>query len=263
MQIIGVGVVGEAQAYLASHLGHDVVGFDPARSTSLYARMMPDIERDVDLTFICTPELAVEGVVEKLVERSVKGLYVVRSSIPPGTTQRLTQKFAVHLCHNPEFLREATAFDDVIHPNFLVIGQCCPEHGAILSQFYLSSKCPVLITQPAVSEIVKLTINSYLATLISFWNEIHEFACQVGINTSEVAEIARFDPRVSGYGTEFFGIPFGGKCLPKDISQLINSCEQSGINPELLQAVRDSNRKLPAISARTFSPVHQKLEVRR
>jgi nucleotide sugar dehydrogenase len=244
IQIIGVGIIGEAQAYLASKLGHEVLGVDSAKSTSLYARMVKNIEKDVDITFICTPESAAEGVVEELVHQNVKGLYVIRSSVPPMTTQRLMEKYGVHLCHNPEFLRVKTAFDDIIHPNFVLIGQCCPEHGDILKKFYLSTEHPVLVTEPTISETVKITLNSYLATLVAFWNEIDELTGSMGVNTEEVARIARFDPRVSSYGTEFFGVPFGGTCLPKDIKQLIQACLQGGVSPQLLEAVRDSNQAI-------------------
>ena len=249
IQIIGVGIIGEAQAFLASQLGHEVLGFDSAKPTSQYARMVKHIEKDVDITFICTPEAAVEEVVGELVRQELKGLYVIRSSVPPKTTQRLMEKYGVHLCHNPEFLRVKTAFDDIIHPHFVLIGQCCPEHGDILRKFYLSAEHPVLITQPIISETVKLTLNSYLATLIAFWNEINELTSSMGVDTKEVARIARSDPRVSVYGTEFFGVAFGGTCLPKDIKQLIQACLQGGINPLLLEAVRDSNNELKIVSA--------------
>jgi len=244
IQIIGVGIIGEAQAYLASKLGHEVLGVDPAKSTSPYARMVKHIEKVVDITFICTPESAAEGVVKELVQQKVKGLYVIRSTVPPKTTQRLMEKYGVHLCHNPEFLRVKTAFDDIIHPYFVLIGQCCPEHGDILRKFYASAEHPVVITEPTISETVKITLNSYLATLIAFWNEIDELTISMGVNTKEVASIARFDPRVSSYGTEFFGVAFGGTCLPKDIKQLIKACLQGGVSPQLLEAVRDSNEAL-------------------
>lgn len=94
------------------------------------------------------------------------------------------------------------------------------------------------------SEIVKLAMNSYLATLISFWNETDKLASAVGVSSEEVAKIARYDPRVSAYGTDFFGSPFGGKCLPKNLDQFIQFGHQVGVNPTLLEAVRDFNRRL-------------------
>lgn len=247
VQIIGVGIVGEAQAYLASKLGHEVSGLDPAKTTSPYADMVKQIKKDVDITFICTPESATEKVVEDLVHENVSGLYVIKSSVPPGTTRHLIDKYGVHLCHNPEFLRETTSFDDAIHPNFVLVGQCCQEHGNILKDFYASLGCPLLITVPTISETVKVTLNSYLATLITFWNEINEFTSLIGISTEDIARIARYDPRVSSYGTGFFGVPFGGKCLPKDINQLIESYYRAGISPQILEAVRDFNGKMNSV----------------
>lgn len=248
IQVIGVGVVGEARAYLAMQLGHEVLGFDPGKSASPYARIVQDLEKDVDITFICTPETAADSVVDKLVQEKVRGLYVLESTVQPGTTQNLMTKYAAHICNNPEFLREKSPLEDVMHPNFTVIGQCCYEHGNILRNFYLPLGRPIIITKPTTSETVKLTINVYLATLISFWNEMDKLTSALGLSTDEVARIAKLSPRVSAYGTEFFGSPFGGKCLPKDLNQTIESFHQAGINPELFEAIRDFNGKLHADS---------------
>jgi nucleotide sugar dehydrogenase len=241
IQVVGMGVVGTAQAYLVSHLGHDVVGVDRNRTTSEIARMAREAEKDVDLTFICTQEAFVEDVVNDLVQKKVRTPYVIKSTVPSGTTRRVSEKFGIHICHNPEFLRENTAMDDVTHPHVVVIGQCCAEHGNLLKSLYSPLGCPVIITHPTVSETVKLTLNSYLATLISFWNEVNEISNALGISTAEVAQIVKQNPRVSSYGTEFFGSPFGGKCLPKDLNQLIAVGIQAGVKPELLEAIRDFN----------------------
>jgi UDPglucose 6-dehydrogenase len=244
IQVVGVGVVGSAQCYLLSQLGHEVLGFDHHRSSFEYARMAKELEKDVDITFICTPEATVPGVIEDLMAKNVKGLIVIKSTVPPGTTKMMMDKYNIHICHNPEFLREKTAFEDVLHPSQVVIGQCCREHAGLLQKLYSPLKCPLVITQPNVSETVKITLNSYLATLISFWNEINEFAIGFGISTKEVADIVKLNPRVSTYGTEFFGAPFGGKCLPKDLDQLIIASHKAGITPQLLEAIRDYNRTI-------------------
>jgi UDPglucose 6-dehydrogenase len=188
----------------------------------------------------------VPGVIEDLVARKVRGLYVIKSTVPPGTTQGLMDKYHIHICHNPEFLRENSSFEDVLNPTSIVIGQCCQEHAAILQQLYAPLKCPIILTRPTVSETVKVTLNSYLATLISFWNQIDEISRALGIDTHEVARICNFNPRVSAYGTEFFGSAFGGKCLPKDLDQLINTGHQAGIKSQLLEAIKVYNRTLHA-----------------
>ncbi len=244
VQIVGVGVVGGAQAYLASKLGHEVLGVDRGRPTSEYARMVPEMERDVDVTFICTQEAYVPGVVADLVERQVKGLYVIKSTVPPGTTRSLMEKYRIHICHNPEFLVEKIALESITHPSMVAIGQCCAAHSEILKKFYAPLGCPVVVSQPTVTETVKLTLNSYLSTLISFWNQIDKIAKTVGVSTKEVADIVKLNPQVSGYGTEFFGSPFGGKCLPKDLDQIIEASHKTGADSFLFEAMRDFNKRV-------------------
>jgi nucleotide sugar dehydrogenase len=242
VQIIGVGAVGSAQAYLCSQLGHEVIGVDPSRASFDYARITRTPEKDVDLTFVCTPEAFVPSVVADLVEKNVKGLFVIKSTVPSGTTVNLMKKHNIHICHNPEFLREDTSFYDITHPNAAVVGQCCAEHGEILNNFYKVLRCPVIMSRPTVTETVKLTLNCYLSTLISFWNEINKISGTLGINTREVADIVKADRRVSDYGTRFFGSPFGGKCLPKDLDQLIKVYQNLGADSSMLEAIRAFNK---------------------
>ena len=246
IQIVGVGVVGTAQAYLASYLGHEVSGYDPRKTSSPYAKIYPDLQTDVDITFLCPPEALIESSIENLARKKVKGVYVIKSTVPSKTAVTLSQKFGVHITHNPEFLREDIALEDIIHPQVVVIGECCGDHGAVLKKFYQPLGCPIIVTQPTVSETVKLTLNSYLATLITFWNQIDRLSKALGISTEEVARIAKHNPRVSAYGTEFFGSPFGGKCLPKDLEQTIQVCEGAGFHPHFFEAVREFNRNINA-----------------
>lgn len=244
IQIIGVGIVGGAQAYLASKMGHEVLGVDRSRPTTEYARMVKEPETDVDLTFICTQEGVVPGVVAELVSRKVQGLIVIKSTVPSGTTVSLMDKHGIHICHNPEFLIEKVALETVSNPAMVAIGQCCETHSTILKEFYSPLGCPVVVSLPTVTETVKLTFNSYLATLISFWNQVDKVTHALGLDTAEVARIVKLNPRVSPYGTEFFGEPFGGKCLPKDLGQFIQISHQVGADGSLLEAVRDFNKTI-------------------
>jgi nucleotide sugar dehydrogenase len=244
IQVIGVGVVGSSQAFLLTRLGHEVLGYDHHRTSFEYATMISEIVPEVDITFICVPENNVPDVLRDLVAKKVNGLYVIKSTVPSGTSMALMEKYHIHICHNPEFLRENAAFEDVLHPSSVVIGQCCPEHGAMLQKLYSQLNCPISVTTPTTSETLKLTLNSYLATLISFWNQINEIALKLNINVKDVAALACLNPRVSKYGTEFFGSPFGGKCLPKDLDQLINVGLKANLKPAFLEAVRDFNRTI-------------------
>jgi nucleotide sugar dehydrogenase len=244
VQIIGVGVVGTAQAYLATQLGHEVIGVDRSKTTSNYATIVREFAADVDVTFVCTQEASVPGVITSLIEKKVKGLYVIKSTVPCGTTRRLMGEYNIHICHNPEFLREKSVLADILHPRMVVIGQCCAEHGNILREYYRRLGAPIMTSNPTTTETVKLTLNSYLSTLITFWNEINRLSSALGASTEEVASIVKLDQRVSAYGTEFFGMPFSGKCLPKDMDQLISVFHQAGVDPSVFEAMREFNKSL-------------------
>jgi nucleotide sugar dehydrogenase len=248
IQVIGLGVVGQAQAYLMKKLGFEVCGYDVNPVSSPYLRGVEITEtyaKDVDLTFICSPEKTVPGILRNLVQEKVPNHYVIKSTVPTGTTSRLMREFGVHISHNPEFLREKTSVEDVVNQSFVIVGQCCPDHGDLLSEVYASMGARIIRTRPEVSEMSKLTINNYLATLITFWNEIDKVCARFNLDTKDVANLVRNDPRISEYGTSFFGQPFGGKCLPKDLNQTLALCNSLGIRLKLFETMKTVNDELP------------------
>jgi nucleotide sugar dehydrogenase len=239
INVIGYGTVGKAQAFLLRRLGHEVFIFDPY----LFPEMQCP-EKHVDLTFICPPEHAVDEAVQNLISNHVEGLYVIKSTVSVGRTEELMKKYGVHIAHNPEFLREQRANEDVVNPDRIIIGQCCKEHAKKLVSLYAPMQKPIFITEPKISEAVKLLSNSYLAMLITFWNEANELAGKLGVKITEVAELVRADHRVSTYGTSKFGEPFAGKCLPSNIDQLISVFHNQGLNPLLFEAVKKFNQRM-------------------
>ena len=247
--IIGLGTVGNATAYLFHLSGYYVVGYDiDPKKTSPYiderAETIEDVGYTCHITFIATPEHTIEEVIKELVNTAT--IPVIRSSTIPGTTKTLTQKYSKHICHNPEFLREATALQDILNPDRIIIGACCANHAQLLKAIYrdIHPKTPIYVTNPTTSELVKLVNNAYLATLISFWNEVAEITEKLNVDTHEVAHLVGLDKRVSPYGKTFFKKPYGGKCLPKDLNHLIDLCHKLNINPAIFEAVRKINRKL-------------------
>jgi nucleotide sugar dehydrogenase len=239
INIIGCGTVGKAQALLLKKLKHEVSLFDPCLFPAVKC---PD--KDVDISFICTPEQVVGEAVQNLARNHVDGLYVIKSSISVGTTEELIKKYGVHISHNPEFLRENYANEDVVNPDRIIIGRCCKEHGEKLVSLYEPMNKPIFVTDPTTSETVKLLSNSYLAMLITFWNEANELAEKLGLNIHEVAELVRADHRVAAYGTSKFGEPFEGKCLPANLNQVIAAFHNSGLNPLLFEAIKKYNQRL-------------------
>lgn len=242
VQIIGLGIVGTAQAYLTSNMGsHEIIGKDPFIEKHEYCKVVNSYE-DSDITFICTSELIVDGIIKELTK--CKGLIVIKSTVPIGTTRYLSEKYNIHICHNPEFLREESHLKDVMNPNMTLIGECCKEHGDILEKFYTTTKKPVLRTNTNCSEACKLFLNAYLSVLITYWNEINELCEKLGIDTKIISGTLCNDPRISNYGRNFFGKAYGGKCLPKDINHLIENFKAQGLNPKLFEACEQYNEKL-------------------
>lgn len=244
VQIIGLGIVGTAQACLCQKLKHEIIGYDVALNNHPYCETNNCIIGDVDMTFICTPESAVESVIESLVNIGNTGIIVVKSTVPIGTIEQLSKKFGAHICHNPEFLREQYHLEEVLSPNMTVIGECCKEHGDILEAFYMPINKPIVRGNSKTSELVKLAINAHLSTLITFWNEINELCHELGLETKNISDIICRDPRISNYGCDFFGKPYAGKCLPKDMMHLISGFRGQGLNPKLFEACEGFNERI-------------------
>lgn len=243
VQIVGLGIVGTAQAYLSKKLGHDVTGYDLKVKSHPYCDVNDGV-RYADITFICTPETVAEDVVRSLVDIGHKGVIVIKSTTSVRTTERISKKFGVHICHNPEFLREQYYLEEIIDPNATVIGECCQEHGDLLESFYRPIGKPIVRVGTITSELVKLTTNAYLSTLITFWNEINELCQKLNLDPKTVSDIISRDPRISVYGHKFFGEPYGGKCLPKDTRHLISNFRSCELNPKLFEACETFNEEL-------------------
>ncbi len=247
VQIIGLGTVGEAQAHVFRKLGYDVYGYDPLLKEApiediTFSATKPFVE--CDITFICTMENKVENVVKNLKASRYMGLIVIKSSVVPKTTKTLMAKYGLHICHNPEFIRQRTSFQDALTPDRIVIGQCCEKHGKQLEMLYRPLSDQIIIVDPTTSETAKLLGNSYLALMISFWNQAHQLAQALGISTSDLAKIVTADKRISKHGTKWFGERFDGKCLPKDLEHLIKAFKAEGIKPTILDATRQINDAL-------------------
>lgn len=244
IQIIGTGIVGEATACMAQNLGHEVYGYDIRDNHSQY--YTTKLIEDPDIVFICVNETAVPEVVKGLQQTQIGGLYVVRSSTKPGTVSWLSETYGIHICHNPEFLREATYLTDAIKPPFVLVGYCCARHLELILDFYkeLDRGIKRLGVATQLSEASKLFLNNYLACLVTFWCEVKNICDRVGLDASRIATIISNDPRVSKYGFSPIGEVFSGKCLPKDLRQMIKFCLERDITPEFLEAIEKYNSNL-------------------
>jgi UDPglucose 6-dehydrogenase len=189
-------------------------------------------ENAADLTYV---DAAIDGLIPHL---SDGDLVVGKSTVPVGTAERLAQRVTAaskaQLAWNPEFLREGFAVKDTISPDRLVYGLPPGEAGerakAQLDEVYaaaLANDTPVVATDYATAELVKVAANAFLATKISFINAMAEIAEVTGADVSQLADAIGYDARI---GRRFLnaGVGFGGGCLPKDIRAFTARAEELG-----------------------------------
>ena len=172
----------------------------------------------------------------------------MKSTIPPGSTDRINQSTTLDVCFSPEFLTEANSFDDFKNQTRIIIGGNpdvdCRGAKKVKQMFRKPfPEIPIVITKSGTAEMVKYFINCFLATKVTFANEMYDVCEQSGIDYDKVCEYALLDTRI---GTSHLAVPgpdgdrgFGGHCFPKDLSAMIYFASS---NTDLLTQVRSSNR---------------------
>ncbi len=184
------------------------------------------------------------------IARHLTGPLIVinKSTVPIGTGDVVSQvfkrtnpKFPVSVVSNPEFLREGSAVGDFMGPDRVIIGAHDQAAAERVAKLYESLGAPVLIYGIYTAEMVKYASNAFLATRISFINEIARISERVDADVKLVAEGMGLDRRI---GRSFLdaGIGYGGSCFPKDVKALARIAEQYEYHPEMLNAVMDINR---------------------
>jgi UDPglucose 6-dehydrogenase len=176
-------------------------------------------------------------------------IIINKSTVPIGTGDWVSEIVRRHqpepvdfsVVSNPEFLREGAAINDFMHPDRIVLGSLDPEAAAQVAQLYLSLRAPIMITDLRTAEMIKYASNAFLATRISFINEIASICEALGADVKEVAVGMGYDKRI---GPDFLdaGIGYGGSCFPKDVQALAHMAAVHGCHPQLLRAVMDINR---------------------
>jgi UDPglucose 6-dehydrogenase len=175
-------------------------------------------------------------------------IVVNKSTVPVGTGDwtadiiRSKQKRAVKfsVVSNPEFLREGSAIYDFMQPDRIVLGSLERDAAEKVAQLYLPLRATLMITDLRTAEMIKYASNAFLATKISFINEIANICEELGADVKEVATGMGFDKRI---GRAFLdaGVGYGGSCFPKDVLALAHMAKERGRHPQLLQAVMDIN----------------------
>ncbi|MEJ2759507.1 MAG: nucleotide sugar dehydrogenase, partial [Anaerolineales bacterium] len=147
--------------------------------------------------------------------------------------------FSVVSC--PEFLREGYAISDFMHPHRTVLGSTDRDAADKVAQLHLPLRAPIVITDLRTAEMIKYASNAFLATKISFINEVANICEALGADVIEVAAGMGFDDRI---GPRFLraGLGYGGSCFPKDVKALTYMAEEMNIEPRILKAVTSTNQ---------------------
>jgi UDPglucose 6-dehydrogenase len=142
---------------------------------------------------------------------------------------------------NPEFLREGSAVNDFMNPDRVVLGSTNRDAAEKVADLYEALRAPIMITDLRTAEMIKYASNAFLATRISFINEIANICESLGADVREVARGMGMDKRI---GPAFLdaGLGWGGSCFPKDVKALAHMAATRGSHPQLLQAVMDINK---------------------
>jgi UDPglucose 6-dehydrogenase len=173
---------------------------------------------------------------------------VNKSTVPVGTGDWVADIVRAHqprpipfwVVSCPEFLREGAAIGDFMAPARTVLGSLDREAAEKVAQLHLALRAPIVITDLRTAEMIKYASNAFLATKISFINEIANICEALGADIKEVATGMGYDPRIGPAFLEA-GLGYGGSCFPKDVTALAYMAAEKGRHPQLLQAVMDIN----------------------
>lgn len=243
--VIGGGVVGAATAHAFGGYVDEVRIWDrmPERRTV----RDPIRAAECDLVFVCLPEAEVAGWFGGVHPQMRSQNYVLRSTVPVGTTRRLfyEERFT-QLVHNPEFVTERTALTDALLPARLLIGY--PAHpsggfgnvcGSTLHRLYERRfpGVPVFAMTSDESETVKLADNAWGAVKVAWFNELSALCASLGLNWRTVRSALLAGGRISHSHTQVPGpdgsFGFGGRCLPKDAQAFVDLIKDVGLHPSV------------------------------
>ena len=201
------------------------------------------VDGEADLRYV---RMAAESIAEVMDHPLI---IVNKSTVPVGTGdwvadivnkhKRTNVEFAV--VSNPEFLREGSAISDFLNPDRIVLGSLNRDAADAVAQLYLPLRAPIVVTDLRTAEMIKYASNAFLATRISFINEIASMCEALGADVKEVAVGMGYDKRI---GPDFLdaGIGYGGSCFPKDVQALAHMAAIHGQHPQMLRTVEEINR---------------------
>ena len=256
---IKIGIIGQGFVGTAVNEGlkdyFDIETFDIVKDSSCDS--LYELSNLSDVVFVClpTPMESSGDCHLDIVENALLGLntmkkcktIVVKSTIPPGTTKKWNEKFKnLQIVFNPEFLTEANSINDFKNQTRIIIGGPKRASSKVRRIFTKAfPKVKIIKTDSTYAEMVKYVTNSFLATKVSFANEMYQICEGLDIDYDKVVEYATHDERL---GYSHWNVPgpdgdfgYGGHCFPKDVGALISLANDLNVSPRILTATECKN----------------------
>ncbi len=254
--IIGQGFVGTAvREGFRNHF--NIETYDKFKRDVSTCDTLTELCGKANVIFVCLPTpMRKDGSCDlSIVQQTVMNIdaegqgnvAVIKSTVPPGTTGALNDKCKnIQVVFNPEFLTEANYIDDFKNQNRIIIGGPRPASTIVKNLFKKAFyTTPIIKTGSSTAEMVKYFINCFLATKVSFANELKQICEHTDIDYDKVVEYALYDERI---GKSHFSTPgpdgrrgFGGSCFPKDINAMITFASSLNVDPLVLSAAWNKN----------------------
>lgn len=271
--IIGQGFVGSAIREGLKNF-YSVRGYDlnPEKCFNLkWMNKLDEVANHSDIVFVCVPTpMRKDGSCDtRILESAIKDLdkacvkigriatrpiVVIKSTIPPGTTERIGKQYIgreneepdMHICFSPEFLTEANSFEDFKNQSRIIIG----GRGARkVKQMFRKPfpNIPIVVTKSETAEMVKYFINCFLATKVTFANQMYQICLDNNLDYDKVCEYSLYDERI---GKSHLAVPgpdgdlgFGGHCFPKDLAAILSFGKIHDSDTSFLESVQEYNDK--------------------
>jgi|TARA_B100001105_G_scaffold114868_1_gene92030 UDPglucose 6-dehydrogenase len=259
--ILGQGYVGSAiKVGFETHY-KNISTFDKYNKSRCTVSSLKELTESSEVIFVCLPTPMKEngecdiGIVEKEIEKinkysTHKKIVVIKSTVPPDTTKRINNNNKnIDVIFNPEFLTERNFIEDFKKQNRIVLGGNKKPVDTV-QQVYTKvfPNTTIIKTDSTTAEMIKYFTNTFLATKVSFANEMKIICDQIDVNYDQVLEYSLYDKRL---GKSHWAVPgpdnklgFGGSCFPKDINALIYFSKQKGLDLDLLKSVWETNLKV-------------------
>jgi len=247
--VVGCGVIGGSLANLLEDMSHTVKRYDPFKGLN-------DDISECEIVFICVPTKPdckfedLKMAISYVNLKNQKAIIAIRSTIIPGTIDKLTKQYKREFVYLPEFLRERTALLDEICPDKVIIGTRRKEIFEIFKELFrlvVDNKNKIIKMSPIEAELLKISLNSLYTIKVVFGNELYDICQKYGADYYKLLEAFKLDKYINSMHLDplFDGYRgAGGKCLSKDIKFLIKAAIKKRVFPDVMIEADKENKNL-------------------